>query len=255
MKIKVLSDLHLEASNIDIQNNEENCGLILAGDIGPGTEHKDFILELCEKFKFVVYVPGNHEFYRGEYWEVQSKWRLISENVNNLYYLDNDYLDIEDVRIIGSTLWTDMLNNDPIAKVNCSMGVADYKAILIDDGVQKRLLEPDDTIKFHKKSREFIENTLKNTTDKKVIVVTHHLPLPALNHPNFYNSSINGAFYSDLGEITNSYDIDYWIYGHSHYSCDLTVCETRFLSNPRGYSFLKDSQENPFFDKNLILEV
>jgi hypothetical protein len=51
----------------------------------------------------------------------------------------------------------------------------DYKTIRI--GSNYRKMNPDDTLKFHKKSKQFLLDTLPMFKNQKVWVLTHHGPL------------------------------------------------------------------------------
>ena len=70
MQIQIASDLHIEYINQMIDVNKfivpKAPILILAGDIGSlylyDQLHR-FLSKLSQKFKYILYVPGNHEFY------------------------------------------------------------------------------------------------------------------------------------------------------------------------------------------------
>ena len=133
MKIKLVSDLHLEFSDINI-TNDENCDvLILSGDImvaqdlhdhaeinygmftdqsfeGLGRRQqtalrfRDFLKRCSFQFPHVIYVAGNHEFYHGR-WN-QSLTTLSNECAKfpNIYFLEAGCKKINDVTFIGGTL-------------------------------------------------------------------------------------------------------------------------------------------------------
>jgi predicted phosphodiesterase len=68
MKLYAISDLHLankpnRDALLDLTNHAEDW-LILAGDIGETAEHLKFALSvLLQKFKQIVWVPGNHDLW------------------------------------------------------------------------------------------------------------------------------------------------------------------------------------------------
>jgi hypothetical protein len=76
----------------------------------------------------------------------------------------------------------------------------DYKVIRI--GSNYRKLNPDDTLKFHKKSKQFLIERLEQFKDTKTWVLTHHAPSYQSVHPKYRSSGIaNGAFVSDLDDL------------------------------------------------------
>ncbi|MFV8511194.1 metallophosphoesterase [Ralstonia pseudosolanacearum] len=65
MNLLVLSDLHLEFSTLDIDTTGVDV-IVLAGDIHLGKRGLPWI-EVQSRGLPVIYVPGNHEFYKGEH--------------------------------------------------------------------------------------------------------------------------------------------------------------------------------------------
>jgi hypothetical protein len=53
--------------------------------------------------------------------------------------------------------------------------------------------------------------------------------------PEFQDSPITGAFMVDLTDYIEARSIEYWIYRHSHRNIDVTIRDTRYLSNQLGY--------------------
>lgn len=86
--------------------------LILAGDIVPFSQHglMDKLLKILTKnFKKVIWVPGNHEYYTSKKKSTITELLQPARDTTAKYgatILDNETLDIGDVRIIGSTLWS-----------------------------------------------------------------------------------------------------------------------------------------------------
>jgi hypothetical protein len=49
--------------------------------------------------------------------------------------------------------------------------------------------------------------------------------------------TLNGAFASDLDDIIIAHpNLKVWCFGHTHSLIDITVGETRLITNPRGYA-------------------
>jgi len=107
MKLLVLSDLHLEFAPFvpDPAAVEAADVVVLAGDISPGTKaiawaHQAFA------GKPVVFVAGNHEFYRCDWDKLPGALREEAKK-HDVHFLENETVTIEGVRFLGATLWTD----------------------------------------------------------------------------------------------------------------------------------------------------
>lgn len=55
--------------------------------------------------------------------------------------------------------------------------------------------------------------------------------------PKFTDSKANGAFTVELEDYIQNSDIEYWIYGHSHYNVDMKIGNTQCVTNQLGYVF------------------
>ena len=108
---------------------------------------------------------------------------------------------------------------------------------------------PQEALKLHEQSRRFIEQALAVPFDGPTCVVTHHAPLAASLDPRFGNTLINAAYASDLSEMIQRYQPDYWIHGHIHRSSDYKVGRSRIMCNAHGYG-----SENPSFNPTLVIE-
>ena len=83
--------------------------IILAGDIDTGINGVNWMIEESERLgKPVVYVLGNHEFYNQEYFSIKQEIRTTC-NGTEVQLLDCDVYELNNVRILGLTLWTDYL--------------------------------------------------------------------------------------------------------------------------------------------------
>ena len=66
------------------------------------------------------------------------------------------------------------------------------------------------------------------------------------------NYLLKYAFASDLEYIIANYNIDLWVFGHTHESVDIEINNTRVISNALGY--IHESQKD-FFKNDLIVEL
>lgn len=266
MKIRIFSDLHLEFSDrhppFDPPETEADV-VVLAGDIDNGTAAIDWA-ERTFADKPVLYVPGNHEYYDGEYFEVATALQERAAASRNVHLLDNDELVLGDVRFLGSTLWTDFDlfgkdKRDPAIAESLKY-VVDFRAIRYGTG----LFTPEQSIDLHRQATAFLEQRLATPFAGRTVVITHHAPHPGSVHPR-WQTLTSAAFVSDLTRLLVTPAL--WIHGHTHDGFDYAVKGTRIVANPMGYRKsnwrqsrtgnvpVSISYENGRFDPALVVVV
>lgn len=250
MLIRLLSDLHQEFAPYEIQPlaEDKQTILVLAGDIHVGAEACDWIIEQSEEFAHVIYVLGNHEFYGHSIDEVANDVTHELFDVSNISLLDNGSTVIGDVRFIGSTLWTDMDNANPISVMDIERTLNDYHLIKR----YGRKLRAGDTIGLFRRNMGYLDRALTAEHHGPTVVVTHHLPSFKSVHPIYINSNINGAYASDCERLMYDHDIAYWFHGHSHQTMSYEVGGCKVRSNPFGYGGV---ETNLRFDPTFRVEV
>ena len=87
MRIHVLSDLHIEIASYQPQPVECDV-VVLAGDIGNHVRGIEWGRYTWPD-KEILYVPGNHEFYRRERTETLQQMRVAAREFG-VHLLDND---------------------------------------------------------------------------------------------------------------------------------------------------------------------
>ena len=281
MKIQLVSDLHLEFSDINITNDQNYDVLILGGDIMIAADlhdhpvfdfnpyshgafadlgrkqqrvatFRDFMKRCAFQFPHVVYVAGNHEFYNGKWIQGLATLRDECGKYPNVHFLECDSVKIDDVTFIGGTLWTDMNKNDPLTDHAVRDMMNDFRIIRVEPDFRK--LRPGDTVVRHRKMLEYIKTIVAERHDEKFVVVGHHALSKMSTHENYKNEFLmNGAYSSDLSEfILDRPQIKLWTHGHTHHPFDYMIGETRIVCNPRGYEgYEPDSNWNP----NIVIEV
>jgi hypothetical protein len=262
MKIKVVSDLHLECCEHGhgVPDLGEGEVLVLGGDIlcarhfkkdGPLKKvYNDFLQKCVNNFDEVLYLAGNHEAYGYNY---EGTWNVLAEHLpKEIHLVENDFVKIKDWVFLGATLWTDFRNENALEMMEAAQCMNDYKVIRI--GSNYRKMNPDDTLGFHKKSKLFLQQKLEQFRDTKTWVLTHHGPSYQSVHPKYRSSGIaNGAYVSDLDDlILNNPQVKYWSHGHTHESLDYMIGDCRVVCNPRGYY---PREINPNFDPNFEIEI
>ena len=228
MRIHILSDLHLEYLPFALPDAAADV-VVLAGDIDNG----DFGIEWAKQFdKPVLYLPGNHEYYEGEFDAVQTAMSAAAHG-SRVELLDCRELTLSGVRFLGCTLWTDyslVRQGERPAVVEASRKLCpDYQ--LIRRGA--RLFAPEDAIALCVRHRAWLEAKLAEPFSGKTVVITHFAPHPRSIAPVYVNHPANPGFVLDLTDLMGRAAL--WIHGHTHTFFDYRVCGTRVVCNPRGY--------------------
>ena len=265
MKIDYMSDIHLEfpehrnifptVSGGDI--------LILGGDIttaamfrshrtdSDARSHskfmKKFKKDVVDKYSQVFYIMGNHEHYRSIFRKTlpELKEGFANHGMDKIEFFDNDSKVVDDVLFVGSTLWSDFENGNDLSMYRCGRGMNDYRLIgLLDvedfnyfNRHKTKMITPEFILDEHKKSKGYIERTVKMYPDKKVVVFTHYGPTyKSLNFDHIGNG-LDGAYCSDLSNlILDNPNITHWVSGHCHTIKEYEVGQCMVMSNCRGYS-------------------
>jgi Icc-related predicted phosphoesterase len=248
MKIQVISDLHQEFGFMDLPFEGADL-VILAGDINLGTKGIEWIKSTITDVP-VIYVLGNHEYYKGSYPKTLNAIRNSASD-SNVHVLENKAVVIEDVTFHGATLWTDfaLLGDSRLNGSICQGKMNDYKMIRRDPSYSK--LRSIDTYVMHQVSLKWLQSSLESSTTKKNIVVTHHAPSPMSIPEEHKNDILSSAYASNLEPMILRYQPQFWIHGHIHVPIKYEVGTTKVICNPHGY------MNEPYngFEKNLVVEI
>lgn len=230
MKLHILSDLHTEFVELDPPETDADI-IVLAGDIGVGRAGIEWAARQFRELP-VIYIPGNHEYYRHD---IGITDELKSGAPANIRVLDNDSCEFDDVRFLGPTLWTDFrLNGEGEAwfsRQKARRSIDDFTAIRNGD----RRFTPEDSVRLHESGKAWLVGELQKEFSGSTVVVTHHLPAAPSIASQYRNDPLNPAFASRLEEVIETYRPDLWIHGHTHVACDYEIYGTRVICNPRGY--------------------
>lgn len=251
MRIQYCSDLHLEFdknSNYLIKKPLSICGdiLILAGDIVPLHDeflNNPFFSFISDNYKQVFWVPGNHEFYYRNILDFGSSINLKLRD--NITVVNNVEFQFEDIHFIFSTLWTRISEKN---EKYIEMNVSDFECITNND----KKFRASDYNRLHSESLNFIRKSTE-TEKSKVVIVTHHLPSFLCNKPSHNRSIINEAFSVNLTDFIETSNVNFWIYGHSHFNQKpLHIGKTVLLTNQLGYV---QQNEQDGFRKNAYFSL
>jgi Icc-related predicted phosphoesterase len=248
MRLHVLGDLHLEFAAIEIPRLDVDV-VVLSGDIHLGREGRRWARQQFPGTP-VVYVLGNHEFYRHSLPDLTETLRQESKD-SHIHVLENEAVQIEGFTFLGCTLWTDfqVAPNVDAAMHAAEQMMSDYS--IVQFSPENRVLRPSDTIELHRQSVGWLRKALAECNPEKTIVVTHHAP-SLLSEPPFHlNSPLSGAFASSLDQLVERSRAPLWIHGHTHFNVDYQIGATRVLTNQRGYP----EERCKGFDPGLVVTV
>jgi len=229
MKFQVLSDLHLEffgddtdrkASFIKSLKTDADY-VLLAGDISTGKNllyDYNLVTTILGK---IIFITGNHEYYNSNKKDVDDMLSMYVEGA----FLNNLYIEIDDVVIIGGTGWHQSFNTQ--------------SALLLNDFRIIEELKNDNHIGmyWHNETYRFFDEALNKFKDKTVICLTHNAPLFKCTPLKYLDNKLNIYFCNNWSDMF-AYNPKYWVYGHMHESNNFVY---------------KNTHEN--FVKHLIIEV
>lgn len=229
MRIRVLSDLHLEVAPFDPPAAAADV-VVLAGDIHNGAAGVEWA-----KRHFagpVIFVAGNHEPFDAEFHATAAALKEAAAG-SNVSVLDCEEAVLDGVRFLGCTLWSDFALYGAaaceIAMESARRVVPDFRVIAFGE----RRFTTDDWLALHRAHRAWLEERLAASFAGPTLVVTHFLPHPGSIAPRFAAHPLNPAFASDLSPLLARATL--WIHGHTHAASDYRAGGARIVCNPRGY--------------------
>jgi predicted phosphodiesterase len=251
MKLRILSDLHIDDNrDYKIVPNEEDI-LILAGDISDNPEDTFSLISKYMKdsnySKKVIFVMGNHDFFNDTIIERIKYWKHFGKQLGkNFHFLNQTSVIIDNIEFYGTTLWSNINVNNNIN--NRFSQYKDFNCIYNYDIFTP--ITPNDYKKMHLEQKNNLILYLNKPSKYQRVIITHHLPSYKSISKKYKNNVFNDMFAGNLDYVIENNAIALWIHGHTHSSVDYTIENTRILCNPKG----KDD-ENPEFKDNFIVEI
>lgn len=254
MKLAIFSDLHNEFTPwVPPESVKQADIVILAGDIDVGDKGVLWAAKIFSQP--VIYVPGNHEYYKGVYQSVLKKMRAAAIGTN-VHLLNNGEVVIDGVQFIGSTLWTDfnLCDTKSTSALFAIEKMHDYHVIRFNQGGRFRKLTVGDTVRLHGEAILFLKQQLatSKTNNQDVVVISHHAPTAQSVMSEYKADKLSPAYASNLDAILHEFSPQLWIHGHTHYDVDYQVGKTRVLSNQRGYV---PEERVKTFNENFLIEI
>ena len=252
MKIRVLSDLHIDVNEMYAahKNEQFNKALanndvftIVAGDTAGSPEIAiDWIKQHISKG---LIIAGNHIVYDSNGQPVQALKQQMAQAFPKdgpITFLDQMTgimsKEIDGILFIGTTLYTDYALYPDIS-VEWAMhkgfrGLNDFYTGYTKDKDTVRRLMPTDYRRWFIESAKEITRLVEANPDKEVVLITHHCPSEKCC--TFRDEILNTSYASNLeGFIQTHPNIRLWIAGHAHNRKEFKVGNCLVLMNPRGY--------------------
>ena len=201
----------------------------------------DIHLELSDNLRFIKSEPFE---VTGDVLAYGDSWSR--EILHNVHYYQNKVVRIDNVDFILSTLWSHIRPED---EYFVHRGMNDFRQILYNG----RRFTPADFNAEHEKCLDFIKQSVTESTAKRIVVITHHLPSMAVVAPEHKGSLLNSAFATELGNFIADNRIDAWIFGHSHANEEAIIGNTRLVCNQLGYVYYNEHLAG--FDGKRFIEI
>lgn len=255
VKLQIMSDLHLELGQqyTSFYIPPSAPYLVLAGDVGRLVDYHLFLSFLrlqCERFVRVFMVLGNHEFYgvtREEGLRLATSLEHEPALQDKFVVLNRRRIDMDEahhpnnITILGCTLQSYIL---PEAREIVGKKIKDFQRIVswtIDDHNAE-----------HAEDVEWLQNHIrlirkeKNSSRRRIVVITHHAPVVReASRPEDFGNPWSSAFGTDLLDLDSSSvfsEVQWWIFGHTHYTTEFSKGNVKLVSNQRGYVFPKNPE-------------
>jgi predicted phosphodiesterase len=226
---QILSDLHIETGVIyPVESITPHSDvLVLAGDIGSFYNLEplvDFLEKISPKFKHVLYIPGNHEYYHSSDDRPESigtllhKFKKAVAHIDYLHVMDRKMVNIDGTVFAGATLWTDPHPHNRLPDfINLKISVHEYSDM-------------------HKRDVKWLNRVTDSVGVSPLVVITHHAPSKTLVKKSMFTEMYE-SFYATSMEPTRVFNkADVWVFGHTHNNVDTMIGTTRVVSNQSGKS-------------------
>lgn len=248
MRLHILSDLHLEFAPASIPATDADV-IVLAGDIDQGHSGLGWVRHWFAD-RPVVYVLGNHEFYRHALPKLTEELQAETSG-SCIHVLENRAVDLGGFTFLGCTLWTNFLagGNQAAAFHAANQLMNDFR--IVRNSRENRPLRAQDTARLHAESVAWLRSQLATHDPQRTIVVTHHAPSLRSEEPIYQGGVMSPAFVSALDGMVEASGVPLWVHGHTHYNVDYRLGATRVVSNQCGYP----SQPCQGFDPAMVVEV
>ena len=258
MQFELISDIHLEFIYGELSNPQSYLErifskpvaktLLIAGDISshlaePNQGIVDFFDLVSRKYERVLAVLGNHD-YINDFSTIGQVGKAVKEIFPEIIWLDNEGIDLGEVRVFGGTLWSQITEDN---KARMSSYMIDYHMIEKAEGT---LITPDDTNLLNRESKRALLDFIEADRSKPVVVLTHHAP--CRRSSKWPDSDTTQGFCNDYDGLLKTQDnIRLWAHGHVHEPVDYRCGSVRVVAYPHGYLGHERLADSPYKPKLL----
>ncbi len=288
MKIHITSDIHIDFW-VDIKNTEnkqikqitelvETClpetssdTILIAGDIGHYNRQNELLFKVLRKYyKHVLWVFGNHDLYmisnniskkfKHNSWNRLNDMIERSNNIEGVYYLDGNIIEINGVKYSGYGMWYDgsyALNHFAMSYEK----QLDYWLTYMNDA---NLIKDPNTfnnlIDWKLLSSE--AKTLAKQSISECDVFMSHVGPDSSRVNTKYHEVGTGFYYFDGTELLeNMSSKQLWVYGHTHDKAffNNSISGSTMICNPLGYPLtnngLAEAKKRKFLEYEVGSEI
>lgn len=270
----IVSDLHTELWTADdfcslgltIRDRTKDADIILlAGDIGAGGK-SIFAAHMLFPDKQVCLLAGNHEFYGNDHDSVIAEMEQAAAQFPNVHFLNRGVFQHDNIRIVGATLWTDfnLFGTQPLSMTAASTRTHYTRGFRtpypdfwwIRD--KNDFVTASQMLEWHVRDKEWLMLELDKPFDGHTVMMTHHAPVSFAVQEKHKTKPTTPCYASQFEEELLNKNIGTVVWGHTHHCVDVTIEQTRFISNQVGYTG-RELQENVltetgFFGTSIVLE-
>ena len=227
MKLLVASDIHAEFYHFEVpdclKHYKDADVLVLAGDTFGGGEFKKylkFLKHVAVYHRRVLFVLGNHEYYKSSPQQVADRFLEPLKDILNLAVLTAEApVEINGQQFYGDTFWY----GDEPNTMGLLRNFSDYRYIK-------------DLVPWvFGRNVAFRENF--NQVKEGAVVITHHAPSIRSSTEFYKTDPYTALFYSDAEKLIVEKKPQLWVHGHMHDPSDYQIEGTRVVCHPRGYPF------------------
>lgn len=267
MKIRVVSDLHIDINNAAPLHLDDDVFTLVAGDVAG---NPDLIVKwMRANVKHGAFVSGNHDVY-----ETDLPIEDIKVNLSQAFpvsgdvvYFDNDAgvvsKEIDDnVLLVADVMYTDYQFNtftyqsspdnvrrnieaaDPALNFHMT-GMNDFNYGITrklfkgrnDKGTGKGWrLVPEWCLEHFNRAFKAVDEVVSSNPSKDIILMTHHCLSPKCISSEYSRDSLNASYVSDKTEWIHAHpNIKVIVSGHIHSKQMFEEGTAKYVMNPLGY--------------------